>query len=316
VLGIFLGRCTLEAVATVGWEADLSAADDVLATIAALVDASLIQVDMAGDAPPRYHMLAVMREYASEQLRAAGEEERYQQRHARYYADLAEEAERFSPGKGTREMQLEQESANGRAALHWAAAQGETPLGLRLATGFGLRWLKHGRMREAELWLEQMLALDAAAGVRAAPPTVRSRALYAAAQLALNLGKHERATALAGEELVLAQRTGDQADISKALTKLGTIALATGKEDQAATYFTKSYAAANRAGDEDAQSLALLNLGEIARKRGDVAHATEFLEACLALVLANEMTWGIANALTLLGHLARQQQEYEQAKVR
>src|SRR6266542_1259042 len=315
-LGIFLGGCTLEAAVAVGWGADLSASDDVLSTIAALVDASLVEVDMASDAPPRYRMLAVIREYALEQLHAAGEEKVYQQRHATYYADLAEEAERFSPAQGSRESELEQESANGRAALQWAYAQGETALGLRLAEGFGLFWQRRGQMREAEMWLSRMLVVDAAAGARAAPLTVRSRALYAAAMLAMHLGRYDRAMALASEELALAKRTGDQADISKALVRLGAIALATGKEEQAAAYFTESYAAANRAGGEDAQSLPLLNLGEIARKRGDFARASALLEEALATVRANEMTWGIANILTMLGHLARQQQEYARAKAR
>ena len=316
VLGIFEGGCTLEAAMAVGWGANSCASDDVFATLAALVDASLIEVDMAGDAPPRYHMLAVIRAYALEQLHEAGEEQRYQQRHAAYYADLAEEAERFGPAQESRESLLDQESANGRAALHWAYAQRETTLGLRLSTGFGLFWLKRGKMREAEMWLERMLVLDAAADMQAAPPALRVRALYAATHLALNLGRYERATALAGEELALAQRMDDQAGTSKALARLGAIALASGQQDQAATYFTESYAAANRVGDEDAQSLAMLNLGEIARKRGHVAHARALLEGCLALVRANEMTWGIANVLTLLGHLARQQQEYGRAKER
>ncbi len=315
-LGIFLGGCTLAAAVAVGWGAELNVSDDILSIIAALVDASLVEVDMASDAPPRYRMLAVIREYALEQLHAAGEEKVYQQRHATYYADLAEEAERFSPAQGSRESELEQESANGRAALQWAYAQGETALGLRLAEGFGLFWQRRGQMREAEMWLSRMLVVDAAAGARAAPLTVRSRALYAAAMLAMHLGRYDRAMALASEELALAKRTGDQADISKALVRLGAIALASGKEDQAATCFTESYAAANRAGGEDAQSLAMLYLGKIARKRGDVARASELLEACLVLVRANEMTWGMANALTLLGHLARQQQEYARAKAR
>jgi predicted ATPase len=293
-LGIFLGGCTLEAAVAVGWGADLSDSDDVLSTIAALVDASLIEVDMAGDAPPRYRMLAVIREYALEQLHAAGEEQLYQQRHAAYYAALAEEAERFGPAQGSRENQLEQETANGRAALHWAYARGETALGLRLALGFGLFWQRRGQMREAEMWLSRILELDAAPGARAAPPAVRSRALYGAAALALHLGRHERATALAGEELALAQRTGDQAAVSKALARLGAIALASGKEDQAAAYFNESYAAANRAGDEDAQALAMLNLGEIARRRGDLARASELLEEALATMAQDE---AIADAL-------------------
>src|SRR6266536_3589393 len=111
----------------------------------------------------------------------------------------------------------------------------------------------------------------------------------------------------------------DQANISNALALLGSIALAGGAEDEATTYFTESYVAPKRAkdaGDTHQISLGLLNLGELARKRGDVARATEFLEEALADVRAIDMTWGIANILTLLGHLARQQQDYERAKVR
>jgi tetratricopeptide (TPR) repeat protein len=174
-------------------------------------------------------------------------------------------------------------------------------------------------MSEANLWLSRMLALDEARGAQAAPPAVRSRALYYASRLIMHLGRRDRALALAEEALALAERTGDQADISYVLALLGSIVLATGSEDEAAAYFTESYAAAKRAkdaGDTRHFSHALLNLGELARKRGEVARATEFLEEALADVRAIDMTWGIANILTLLGHVARQQQDYERAKVR
>jgi tetratricopeptide (TPR) repeat protein len=135
----------------------------------------------------------------------------------------------------------------------------------------------------------------------------------------MHLGRRDRALALAEEALALGERTKDQSDISNALALLGSIALARGAEDEAATYFTESYMAAKRAkdaGDPHQISLALLNLGELARKRGNVARATELLEEALAGVRAIDMTWGIANILTLLGHLARGQQDYERAKVR
>ena len=315
-LGVFMGGCQLAAVEAVCQGKEPIASDVGLSTIAALVNASLIQVETTREGLTRYRLLEVIREYAVEQMRAGGEEDLYQRRHAEYYAALAEEAERVGPGQGSREAHLEQESANGRAALHWAYERGEVALGLRLATWFGLFWMKRGQMSEGNMWLERMLALDEAAGAQAAPATVRSRALYYASRLAMHLGRTDRAAALAGEALALAERTGDQADISNVLAMLGSIALATGSQEEAATHFTESYAVAKRAGDVAAMGLALLNLGEIARKRGEVARATEFLEEALALVRAYEMTWGIANILTLLGHLARQQQDYEQAKGR
>lgn len=318
-LSIFIGGYQLSAAESICWGEDPITSDEGLSTIAALVDASLVQVETTGDGLPRYRLLEVIREYAAEQLRTAGEEEYYQRRHAEYYAALAEEAERMGSGQGSREAHLERESANGRAALYWAYERGEVTLGLQLATWFGFFWTTRGQMSEANLWLSRMLALDEARGAQAAPPAVRSRALYYASRLIMHLGRRDRALALAEEALALAERTGDQADISYVLALLGSIVLATGSEDEAAAYFTESYAAAKRAkdaGDTRHFSHALLNLGELARKRGDVARATEFLEEALADVRAIDMTWGIANILTLLGHVARQQQDYERAKVR
>ena len=316
-LGIFPGGCTLSAVEAVCWGEQSLASDEGLSAIAALVDASLVQMELTGEeSMPRYRLLEVIREYALEQLRIMGEEDLYRRRHAEYYAELAEEAERAGPGQGSREAHLVQETANGRAALHWADERGEAALGLRLATWFGRLWLTRGQMSEGNLWLSRMLALDEARGAQAAPPAVRVKALYMASRLAMHLGRTDRAGALAGEALALAKRTGDQADTSTVLALLGAIALAGGEEDEAATYFTESYTVAKRAGESTAMGLALLNLGELARKRGELARATALLEEALATTRALEMTWGIANILTLLGHLARDQQDYERAKGR
>ncbi len=318
-LGVFIGGCTLPAAEAICRDEETTGSDEGLSTIAALVDASLVQVETMQDGLPRYSMLAVIHEYAVEQLQARGEEDFYQRRHAEYYAELAEEAEQVGPGQRTREARLDQESANGRAALHWTYERGEVALGLRLAAWFGLFWLKHGQMREGSLWLERMLALDEAAGAQAASPAIRSRAFYNAARLAMHLGRNERAEALAREALALAKQTGDHFEITHVLATLGSVALASGKEDEASAYFTESYDSAKRAydaGDARALSLALLNLGELARKRGDIARATALLEEALARTRALDMTWGIANILTLLGHLARQEQDYERAKGR
>jgi predicted ATPase/DNA-binding XRE family transcriptional regulator len=319
-LSTFTGGYTLAAAEAICGGEEPITSDEGLSTIAALVDASLVQVETTGDGLPRYRMLEVIREYAAEQLRAAREEEYYQRRHAEYYAALAGEAERSGSGQGSREELLERESANGRAALHWAYERGEVTLGLRLATWFGAFWIKRGQMSEGSLWLERMLALDEARGAQAASPAVRSRALYYASRVTMHLGRSARALTLAEEALALAKCTGDQADTSNALALRGSIALVSGKEDEAATYFTESYEAAKRAQDagEDTHqiTLALLNLGELARRRGDVARASEFLEEALADVRAIDMTWGIANILTLLGHLARQKQDYARAKIR
>jgi tetratricopeptide (TPR) repeat protein len=174
--------------------------------------------------------------------------------------------------------------------------------------------MTRGQMREASSWLEQMLALNTTNDEQAAAPTVRAKALYWAARLAMHLGKMRRAHVLADEALTVAEQTGEQADISSVLALLGAIALATANDEQAARSFTESYVAARRAADPLALGLALLNLGELARKRGDLAQATDLLEEALSHVRSIDLTWGIVNILTLLGHLARQQQDYERAR--
>ncbi len=128
-LSIFMGGCTLAAAESICGGEELITSDEGLSTIAALVDASLVQVETTGDGLPRYRLLEVIREYAEEQLRAAGEEEDAKLRHAQYYAALAEEAERMGSGQGSREAHLERESANGRAALDFAYERGEGPRG-------------------------------------------------------------------------------------------------------------------------------------------------------------------------------------------
>ncbi len=318
-LSIFTGGCTLIAAESICGGDESSASNEGLLAISALVDASLIQVETMADGLPRYRLLEVIREYALEQLRATGEEEDVKLRHAEYYATLAEEAERMGAGQGSREAHLEREAANGRAALDFAYARGEVTLGLRLATWFGRFWITRGQMSEANLWLSRLLALDEASAAQGASLALRSRALYHASHLSLHLGRRESARAFAEEAVALAERAGDQTEISNALALLGSIMLAAGAEDEAATYFTECYVAAKRArdaGDPHQLPLALLNLGELARKRGDVVRATELLEEALAHVRAIDMTWGIANILTLLGHLARGQQDYARAKVR
>ena len=314
-LSVFAGGCTLgaaEAVCSSEGDSD----NEVLSSVTALVDASLVQVEASVEGTPRYSMFEVIREYALEQLHRSGEEVQYRQRHAEYYARLAEEAGWGGAGAGRDEADLERESPNGRAALHWAYERGKVALGLRLATAFGPFWFRHGRMGEAGLWVGRMLELDAAGEQEGVSPVVRGRALHAAARHAMTTGQFDRAKALAKEALELAERTGEHADRSRALAALGSTALAGGKEEEADSLFSESYAAAKAAGEVRGIGLALLNLSEIARRRGDFQRAAQLLEESLDLMRATRMTWAIADTVTLLGHLARQQGDFEQAKLR
>ena len=315
-LGVFVGGWTLEAAEAVGSALGETTSDEALLMLAALVDASLVQVEMPTESASRFSMLELMREYALDALRTAGEEEVCRLRHAAYYARLGESVTPFGPGQGASETQLVLDFPNVRAALQWAEEQQEATLGLRLAGAFGQMWFSNGYLREAEMWLERMLALDWQAGEPEAVLVLRAEALNNLGDVLLGLGKLERAEALATETLERARQRGDQSVISIAWTVLGMVARARGKLDEAATFFAESDTHARLTEHLSIKGMALRNRAELAWIQGDLTQATTFAEEGRFLAQSAGVTFVVAAQTTMLGHLARQQGKYALAKTR
>ena len=323
-LGVFVGGWTLEAAEAVCSVEEERTPEEPLLLLAALVDASLIQAEISAGEAGRFGMLELIQDYALDRLHAAGEEEQCRRRHAAYYARLAEIVfAYFGPDQGERDahftLALAQELPNARAALQWAEERHEAELGLRL-TGFTRLWHVRGQMSETERWLERMLALDLVAreeGKQVAPLTLRIQYLYGLGRTLVRHGRVERgAEGFAKEALQLAQSIGDQNGISNAFFTLGMIAQASDKLEEAEVAYTESYTHARLIEQSGLMSRALVYLADVARMRGDVARATALLEEALASAQAIGMTWDIPIITTLLGHLARQQQNYPLAKAR
>jgi tetratricopeptide (TPR) repeat protein len=315
-LGVFMGGWTLEAGEAVCWAEEEKAPEEMIQTLAALVDASLVQVDIPVDGPGRFGMFELIREYALQRLRAEEEEEVCRRRHAVYYAQLAESASSEVPGQRAQEAFLLQDVPNVRAAIQWAEEQQEVALGLQLARFSWGGWFSQNQISEAEGLLERMLALSWQSGKQGVPFGPRAEALYAFGQSLLRRGKTERAEAVAREALERAQRSGDHCGICSAQAILGQIAQRNGNLDEAAAFLVESDEHARLGGFPVLRGIALRNLAELARMQGDLARATTLYEAALAVARAMGMTFGVALIMTMLGHLARQQQNYALAKAR
>lgn len=321
-LGVFVGGWTLEAAEEVCRDEQNTTPEKFMLTLAALIDASLVQVEIPAEGRERFGMLELIREYALDRLCAAGEEEEEQRRrrHAAYYARLAETVMAyFGAEQGARDAQfaLTPELPNARAALEWAEEKNEAELGLRLA-GFTRLWHVRGQMSEAERWIERMLALDLRArerGEHTAPLTRRIAMLYGFGRTLVRHGRAERgAEAYANEALRLARSIGDQHGMSNAYATLGMIALANSKLDEAGRAFTESYRLARQLEHSGLMSRAMSHLSEVASMRGDVELATALLGEALADAQASRRTWDIPIMTMQLGHLASQQQRYDLAK--
>ena len=101
-LGIFAGGFTVEAAAAVAMDA-ANTRTVAIDRLADLVAKSLVVADVSG-AKPRFRLLDTTRAYAIEKLDASGERERIARRHAEYYRDLFERAEREVPARPTWRM--------------------------------------------------------------------------------------------------------------------------------------------------------------------------------------------------------------------
>jgi predicted ATPase/DNA-binding XRE family transcriptional regulator len=323
-LGVFEGGWTLEAAEAVCWAEQETEAEKNILTVAALIDASLIQSALSAGDSSRFTMLELIREFALQQLHTAGEEELCRRRHATYFANLAEEVMTyFGPEAGVRNAHLlsawAQESANVRAALQWADDNEEAELGLRL-TGFARLWHIHGQMSETEQWFQRMLALDLQAreqGKHTAPLTVRIQRLYGLARTMVRHGNAgQTAESSANEALRLALQEEDYHGASSAFGTLGMIAQANGLLDEAGAAYNDCYHHAVLAGHDGLRCHALFHRADFARLRGQTAEAMALVQEALALAQATGITWDIPTFTVLLGNLARQQHDLALAKLR
>ena len=310
-LAIFVGGCTLEAAEAICGEEAGGHPAAVLEGLEALIDKSLLHTELL--AAPRFSMLETIRDYALERLHASGEAETLSRRHLTHYLRLAVEAARIGPEQDERDARLARESANLRAALEWARARQETGLGLQLLVACARIWHYRGMARELVERSEDLLALDATAGARAASATVRVHALYGIAAFALAQGQYERVEQLARESLALAERVGDRRGMGNALRLLGEVAQASADLPEAIRLFERGLAYCREADDTGGVDMALISLGHLARAQGDYARATRMVEEALARARAINLTWGVANILTGLALLARDQGDYRRA---
>lgn len=140
---------------------------DVADLLAALVDKSLLVLVGGGasddrDGPPRYRMLETIREYGTERLSDAGELAEVRTSHARYFAELVEEADphlrRPEQLEWYRLMRAERE--NVLAGLRWLVETGDAGRALRLSVTLAWFWLLVGSPNEAVAVMRTALTVE------------------------------------------------------------------------------------------------------------------------------------------------------------
>ncbi|HEX5963513.1 MAG TPA: tetratricopeptide repeat protein [Gemmatimonadales bacterium] len=306
-LAVFAGGCTLEAVEAV---ANAAGDLDTLEGMTSLVDESLLREIEGPDDEPRFAMLETIREYGLERLDVSGESETVQERHATYFASVAEalRPHLYGPDQGRTIGHLEAEQGNIRTALAWAVEQADAATGLRLAANLRKFWLLRSQLTEGRNWLEQTLAMPGDG-----PTSTRIDALYGVGSFARLQGDYPQAIAYGDEGLALARGIGDEIHTARLLYLLGMIAHYKGNRDRAKSFYEEALGLARGAPDAHLEAMLLTNLGDVVVAQDDPLAAQGHYGAALAIWRQRRDDWGIGIALLNLGHLAQRSGDAQRA---
>ncbi len=298
-MSVFAGSCSFEsAEQVVGADPDL---------LQSLLDKSLVR-RRDGKVEPRFWMLETIREFAAEQLEAAGETDDVQRRHLRHYAALAEACFDETLLGNDDLDRLEEERENLRVAFD-LALEIEPDLALELGRRIMPSWMRRGDFREGRERL--------AAALSRAPHTpglARAWALRAAAFLASQQSDLAVADSLGYEALDLFRELGDQRGVGWTLHVLGWNAVARGDYGEARRLYEDAADAHGGHGDEQLRRRALIALASVDTSQGEHARAVSLLRDVVASTRREGSTLDLALALGNLGVAEDVAGETEQAR--
>ncbi len=260
---------------------------DVLNTLSALLDNSLIQFREEETGESRFLMLQTMREFALEKLVASDELERTRMAHAHYFLTLAEQAvpELHGPNQALWVARLEHEHDNLREALEWALEKRvdekeveRRNIAMRLSAALKGFWMILGYYREARTFLERVLALD-----NETHPALRARVLRAIASIADCQGDIDRIEVVGQQSLALSRELEDIRGIAESLGSLAAAAWLRGKVVEAISLHEEQVRLLRQVGKPGEIAEALFPLAEHVSTHGEYTRGQALFDEALQL---------------------------------
>ncbi|MEP7188475.1 MAG: tetratricopeptide repeat protein, partial [Roseiflexaceae bacterium] len=288
---------------------------ELLTTLAALVDKSLLRRNRAG----RYELHELVRQYAADQLQAGGEQPAACDRHCAYYLTLLHA--QTEPLRGHQQQQaiaeIGAEIENVRAAWQWASAAGKVDA-IERALGSLYRFYNIGS------WFQEGAtafgsAAAAIAGIGERPGTqheiVLGQLLLRQAWFCIRLGDHKQAEALLLHSLAIFRRAEcpPHREIALALTAQGYLAMVLGEYLRGRALSHEALTLFQALGDQPGVADALNNLGIAADMLGEYREAKGYYLENLAIYKALGDRKGIARSTHNLADTCRLLGEYREA---
>ena len=280
-LSVFAGGWSLESALVVCGDSDLF---EVLDRLTRLMDRSLVQVDPAEHAEPRYRFLEPIRSFAHAQIAGTPRAAEIGVRHALHFAELAEQLEPRGVGGPSQVAALkrfEGDHQNFLAALRNRRGLLESipgDVGLRIAVALWRFWYMRGHFAVGRDELLSVLESS-----REQPATLRGRALAAAGVLTMYLDQDARAKRFFREALKLHRAAGDRSNEASTLNHLGVAAFQRGQNGRARVLLQAARLRFEELGDSRWLALISNNLGAVARQKGDLVEASEHFDRAIPL---------------------------------
>ncbi len=309
----FAGSFTLDAVEAICADPEspdnVLQAADVLDVLSDLSDKSLVLIaEREPGEAVRYRLLEPIRQYALDQLRAAGEETIIRDRQLAYSSELAEQAEPNT--KGADQLlwlkRLDKEHDNFRAALAWSVQSDNGSIGgLRLSKALHGFWERRGHWSEGRRWLQQAIAAYDARREAQSPigDLHLARAIVAEGWLAYAQGDYGGKRDWLQRGLALAQALDDPITVSYGLALQAQLTSYAGNLSDALPLSAAGIASARRSGDQWMLAWVSYIHGMIVYRR-DEAAARTMLEESTQLFRDTGDKRSIAKCLNVMGYIA------------
>jgi predicted ATPase len=216
-LGVFAGSFALDAAEAICGD---DAVPSVFDAISSLVDKALLRPDHARPGQPRFAMLQVVREYATQRLSATGEVDRLRERHADFYRRLTGEAgARLRHGEMRSVVeQYIADQGNGRAAVQWFLDTGDGDSAARMGLSIWPLLFTQGLLTEGREPMEWALGR-----VRLTEDN-RANARLVLGMMAFGRGDYDRAAAVLQPAYERYVECGDESGVATASVPLGVMA--------------------------------------------------------------------------------------------
>ncbi len=308
-LSVFADGCRLAAAEAVCGGDPIGI--DIVDTISALVDKSLIRTVEGARSATRFVMLETIREFGLQRLRESSEEEAMRRTHACYFRDLAETAEPHltAPDQAQWLDLIEMEHDNYRLALSWAAEHGEAEIGLRTGAAIWRFWIVRGLLAEGRRQLEHLRAMSRPADHSQAWIKV-SNALGTMTQV---MGDFPAAGDILKDVLDVSQQHGDRPGIASSLNNLSWVLFELGDMIPARKLAGQARQLCRELGDRRGEAAALTNLAMISQDESKFAEALALMEESMAIRQEIGEKRGISYAMGMTAGLRSNMGDYEEA---